>query len=176
MKNQPQKSDHHFNSVLERSENNLWACHFRVPDRIASKFGDVKSRRVVCVLNNSFTYQTAILAYREGYWVIRVNKSTMKKLKVGFGDEIEVQLSPDESEYGLPMPEELEELLLQDKNGAKYFKALTPGKQRTLLYMVNSVKNKEKRIIRALAIVNHLKVHKGAIDYKQLNQEIRNQK
>jgi uncharacterized protein YdeI (YjbR/CyaY-like superfamily) len=86
---------------------------------------------------------------------------------------VSVLLKKDESEYGLPMPEELQELLLQDEEGDRLFHALTIGKQRTLLYIVGSVKDTGKRISRALAIVNHLKATGGKIDYKKLNEAIR---
>lgn len=38
------------------------------------------------------------------------------------------------------MPEELEELLHQDEEGNRLFHALTPGKQRTLLYYIGAPK------------------------------------
>ena len=67
------------------------------------------------------------------------------------------------------MPEELRELFRQDKEGNKLFHALTRGKQRTLLYIIGNGKSPEKRAIRSIAIINHLKANKGKINYKQLN-------
>lgn len=172
-KSQPDSIE--FNATLERSDNKLWSAHVRVPDSVAKHFPDVESRRIVCTLNGSTRFQTAILPYRKGLWVIRVNKTLVRKLKVEFGEEIHVVIHPDESAFGLPLPEEFEELLLQDAEGKKWFDALTPGKQRTLLYIVDSVKSTEKRIARGLAILRHLKANKGVIDYKKLDGMIRRQ-
>ena len=88
------------------------------------------------------------------------------------GSKVSVKLCKDESEYGLPMPEELAELLAQDEEGDRLFHALTPGKIRTLLYIIGQPKNSDDRLHRALAVVEHLKMYKGKIEYKQLNLRI----
>lgn len=66
------------------------------------------------------------------------------------------------------MPEELEELLHQDEEGNRLFHALTPGKQRTLLYYIGSPKTADTRIYRAVAVVEHLKTYNGKIHFKIL--------
>ncbi|MEZ4892245.1 MAG: YdeI/OmpD-associated family protein [Saprospiraceae bacterium] len=86
---------------------------------------------------------------------------------------LRVSLKKDTSEYGLPMPEEMAEVLAQDDEGDKLFHALTPGKIRTLLYIAGNVKSSEKRISRSIAIVEHLKETKGKIDFKMLNIKLK---
>jgi hypothetical protein len=170
MKNvSPAKGEHQFTSTLERSDNKLWGCHFRVPAPIAKQLVDGESRRVVCTLNNRAEYQCAILTVGRGARVITVNKKLRDSLGLAFGMEVHVRLKKDTSEYGLPLPEELQELLRQDAEGNRVFHALTRGRQRTLLYIVNSAKNPEKRIARAIVIIKHLKANNGRINYKQLN-------
>lgn len=163
------KGEYSFTSTLERSDNKLWGSHFLVPKKIAEKLIDAESRRVVCMLNESAEFQCAILHYGNGRHVISVNKKLRDTLRIDVGSEVQVLLRKDESEYGLPLPGELEELFKQDTEGKKVFHKLTRGKQRTLLYIISSAKNSEKRIVRAIAIVNHLKANKGKIDYKKLN-------
>jgi hypothetical protein len=158
-----------FTSVLERSDNKLWGSHFPVPNRVVTPLIEDNSRRVVCTLNGTVEYQCAMLPHGNGSFVITVNTKRCDQLGLKFGMEIDVALRKDASEYGLPMPEELQELFRQDKQGSKVFHALTRGKQRTLLYIVGNAKSSEKRVVRAIAVVNHLKVNKGKINYKQLN-------
>ena len=52
------------------------------------------------------------------------------------GDDVAVELVVDDSKYGAEMPEELAEVLKQDRAGDKLFHALTSGMQRTLIYMI----------------------------------------
>jgi bifunctional DNA-binding transcriptional regulator/antitoxin component of YhaV-PrlF toxin-antitoxin module len=163
----------HFTSTLERSDNKLWGAHFQVPKHVAKKLIDGESRRVVCRLNDSVEYQCALLPHGEGTFVITVNKRLRDTLKLNFGDDVEVVLRKDKSEYGLPMPEEMQELFRQDREGDKLFHGLTRGRQRTLLYIINSKKDPDKRIASAITIVDHLKTNEGKINYKKLFLELK---
>ena len=163
-----------FTSELEESTNRLWGCHFGVPTLVSDTLiAESEDKRMVCTLNEKETYQCALLPRGDGTYLITVNKKIQTKLGLKIGSKVNVSLRKDESEYGLPMPEELAELLKQDEEGNRLFHALTPGKLRTLLYIVGQPKNTEIRLHRALAVVEHLKKNNGKIDYKQLNVSVR---
>lgn len=162
-----------FTSTLEKSHNKLWGSHFDVPRFVAEKLMNGKSRRVVCTLNESVEYQCALLPHGNGSFVITVNKKLRDTLNLTFGTMVQVSLRKDKSKYGLPMPDELKELLKQDKEGHRLIHSLTAGRQRTLLYIVGQAKTPDSRIARAVVIVRHLKTNKGKINYKQLNELIR---
>lgn len=163
----------HFTSVIEESTNKLWGSHFAVPDVVAKALIRGEDRRVVCILNEKIEYQCALLPRGDGSFLITVNKKTRDKLGLRPGSKVDVGLRKDESEYGLPMPEELAELLRQDEEGNRLLHALTPGKLRTLLYIAGQPKNSDIRLRRSLAIVEHLKKNGGKINYRQLNEEMR---
>ena len=168
------KSEIQFTSTLERSTNRLWGAHFRVPAQVVKKLSSHEHRRVVCVLNGVAEYQCAMLPFGNGAFVISVNKQLRDKLKLEFGMDVGVTLRKDTSEYGLPLPEELQMLFKQDKEGDKLFHALTRGRQRTLLYMVGHAKDPDKRIAIAITIIDHLKTNKGKINYRQLFTALKN--
>ena len=162
-----------FTSILEISTNKLWGAHLPVPDLIARTFLADDAKRVVCTLNGKVEFQCALIPKGEGAYCIMVNKKNRDQLGLKEGSSVQVSLKKDDSEYGLPMPEELAEVLAQDEEGNRLFHALTPGKLRTLLYIVGQVKSTDARISRALAIVNHLKANGGKIQYKQLNEDLK---
>ena len=162
-----------FNSVVERFDSNLWHYHMVVPKSAAEKFVQQKISRVVCKLNDSVEFQCAILSAGKGVHFININKKIRDSLQLKEGSKLSVIISEDKSEYGLPMPEELEVALAQDDEGEKFFHALTPGKQRTLLYIAGQPKNTDARIKRALVILEHLKQMKGKIDYKELHRMLK---
>jgi hypothetical protein len=162
-----------FSSKLEMSDNKLWGAHVEVPAVVVKKLAEGASRRVVCRLNDAVEYQCAMLPHGNGTFVITVNKSLRSKLRLEFGDAVRVQLIKDESEYGLPMPIELKELLKQDKEGKKLLHALTPGKLRTLLYMIGKGKDPDQRIAQSLVIVNHLKSNGGKLNYRRLSEALK---
>lgn len=164
---------HHFSSVLEASNNKLWGAHFTVPENAAKRLITATSRRVVCTINGVETFQCALIPHGNGSFVITVNKTIREKLELRVGITVDVHLQKDESKYGLPMPEEFAELLRQDKLGGRLFHALTAGRQRTLLYIIGQKKNPDSRIECGIIILEHLKINKGTIQYKNLNESLR---
>lgn len=169
-----------FTVILQRFDSQLWGHHFVVPDEIAEPFVASGSRRVVCTLFGKEQFQCALMARGEvlesappGKYFINLNKETRDKFHLRVGAELQVALEPDESKYGLPMPDEMAELLAQDPDADHLFHALTPGKQRSLLYIVGKPKTAETRLTKAIVIVEHLKVNEGKLDFKQLNEDFK---
>lgn len=165
---------YHFTAALDKLDSNLWSYYLPVPADVADIINqEQKDRRVVCTLNKKFTFQCALMPKGDGTYFIMVNKSIRDKLKLELGMKVEVSLKKDESEYGLPMPEEMAEVLASDPDGDELFHKLSPGKQRNLLYIVNKVKSTDLRIHKALVIMEHLKQQQGSIDFKLLYDQLK---
>ena len=162
-----------FVSTLQRSTNRLWGAHLPVPVTAVRRLSSKGSRRVVCALNGSKTFRCAVLPYSPGRWVVTVNQTLRRSLGLDFGDRVEVSLTPDESRYGHPMPSELAEAIHQDPVARAYFNALTMGRQRTLLYIVNGVKDPLRRAHRATVILRHLTKNQGELRYRELAGDLR---
>lgn len=165
-----------FTSYLEESNNRLWGQHFMVPSPIVAALSEgSEDKRVVCNINGVVEYQCALIPRGEGVFIIHINKARVKKLQLKIGDQVQVSIKKDHSEYGLPVPEEFVEVLEQEPEAKTFWEKLTPGKQRTLLYIVAQPKRSELRIRRALAIAGHLVANNGKINYRVLNDDLRNQ-
>ncbi|MCB9082467.1 MAG: DUF1905 domain-containing protein [Lewinellaceae bacterium] len=164
-----------FTSIVSELHNNVYNFHLPVPAALAAPFiDDQGDRRVVATLNGEHTYQCALMPKGDGDFFIMLNKKTREKLGLFTGVPVDVVLLKDTSEYGLPMPAEFAELLTIDEAGDRYFHALTPGKQRTMIHWIGSVKNPDLQLRRALIVVEHLKNNQGKIDFKLLNAEVKN--
>ena len=96
------------------------------------------------------------MALGQGNAYISINSKRMKELKVKEGDEVFVELAIDKSEYGMDVPEELQELLNQDPEGKRRFDILSPGKKRYIIYYVAGVKSSHLRLDRALLLITNL--------------------
>ncbi len=160
-----------FTARLENFNTKLWTYHIKVPKAIALHFKEKGNKRVVCTLNDEHSFQCAIMPAGDGVFFININKKIRDHFKLKEGSKLNVFLEPDTSEYGLPFPEELKEVLKQDKAGNKFFDQLTPGKQRNILYYVNQVKNTDLRIQRAMMFIDHLKRNNGKLNFRELFQE-----
>lgn len=156
-----------FTSILAKFEGNLWGHHIIVPDEIFQVFADT-DKRVVCKLNNLKEIQCALMPKGDGQYFINLNKELRKKLGINVGEEVRVEIRKDESEYGMPMPEEMQELLNLDDEGNHYFHQLTRGKQRSLLHIIGKPKTSNTRLKKAVVIIDYLKEVEGKLDFKEL--------
>ncbi|MDF2157636.1 YdeI/OmpD-associated family protein [Algoriphagus sp. CAU 1675] len=161
-----------FEAKLSRFDFNHWQNHIPVPDPIAAEMMDGNHRRVLVYLQDRGPFHMALMKAKD-YWYLLINQDLIKSLHLEQGISIQVKLEKDNSEFGHEVPEEFEVLLDQDKEGNDFFRTLTPGKQRSLIYLVSKVKNPESRMKKSLAILHHLKVSKGRLDFKQLNEWIK---
>ncbi len=165
-----------FSAILENFNASLWGHHIIVPDNIVQKIMKTGAKRVVCTLNEIHTFQCALMPKGDGQYFIMLNTEIRKKLQLHVGVKIDVVLKKDDSKYGLPMPEEMEELLKIDDEANHYFHALTPGKQRSLLHIIGKPKRTDTRLHKAIVITEYLKSTRGRLDFKELQEAFRNQR
>ncbi|MBK9017866.1 MAG: DUF1905 domain-containing protein [Saprospiraceae bacterium] len=161
-----------FTTPLENFNTALWNFHIVVLEQYAKPFLDGNDRRVVCTLNGSLEFQCALMPKGDGHFFININKKIRDKLKLQLGSKVEVSLSKDESEYGLPMPEEFGETLAQDEEGNALSSTHARQTAQPALHRW-SAKDSDTRLKRAIVLVEHLKANKGKIDFKQLNLDMK---
>ncbi len=94
---------------------------------------------------------------KEGGHFIHIGSAISKKLKIKKGLKVTATFFVDHSDYQFEMPEELKEVLNTDSEANKIFHSLIAGNQRGLIYLVTQVKSSDKRIGRALMIVEKIK-------------------
>ena len=162
-----------FVGTIDDFNSDLWGHHVMVPLEISTFFIEHNIKRLQCTLNDMETFQCALMPKGEGRYFINLNKERRKKLKLELGQKIKVKLERDHSEYGLPMPEELKELMNIDAEGHKLFHALTAGKQRNLLFIIGKPKKTETRLHKAWVVLEYLKSTDGNLDFRDLNQAFR---
>lgn len=162
-----------FKSILTRSTGKYTGFYFPVPERIAKKF-EIKdgTRRVMCTANGELTFPCSVLPYSDGFY-IGTNKQIRDKLAIDVGDSVSLEIVKDDSKYGFPMPEELQEVLDQDPEGEKLFHSLTAGLQRSMLYSIGKRKDVDQRIHVSLVLIEHLKKNSGKIIQEELRIELK---
>jgi hypothetical protein len=146
-----------YKTRIERLEYMNEMHYLEVPPDVIQQLGGSLKVRLLCTVNKKLTFPCGPIALGNGSGCISINKNRMKELGVRFKDEVQVSLVKDPSKYGMEMPEELSELLKQDKEGARRFKLLPPGKQRYIIYYVNQVKSSQLKINRAILLIENLK-------------------
>lgn len=130
---------------------------------------DKNPGRIIFSINGNGKISRALMPSGDGNYFILINQEICKQYKLEPEVEVVLQLSPDDSEYGMPLPEELAELWAVDEDAYTIFHKLTPGKQRGLIYQIGKPKGAETRIKKAVQISEYLKSVNGKLDYKELN-------
>ena len=162
-----------FRSTLDKGDTDIYHWFFPVPTEIAESFISGRDRRVICTVNQKEKYHCAIHGDGQGGYIMMLNRQRCNKLGLVRGQSFNVELEKDNSEYGVPMSEELREVLDQMSDADGYFHKMTKGKQRTLIYWVQNVKSSEIKIRRALVMANHIEELNGDVDYKLLNVQMK---
>lgn len=166
---------HDITSKIEQVGGSIWNLALFVEKDIAESI-ITSDRRVLVHFSTDFYIHAALMPDGNGEYFINVNKENRKKLNLTIGEEISFQIEKDNSKYGMPVPEEFKELWEFDIEFNTYFHDLTPGKQRSLLHMVNKMKSIDSRMKKALTICDYLKEVSGKLDYKELNIAFKNSK
>ncbi len=164
-----------FKTIINNTDNSLmWNNQIIVPKTISDKIIKSKVKRFTCDINGIVSFPCALMADGKNGFFILTNKPTIKKLKVKVGEEFNVTLTEDASEFGMPMCEELEVMLAEDPKFDAHLRGLTPGTIRSLIYLVNKYKSSDLRIRSIIVIADHLTANNGKIDNKLLYQALRN--
>lgn len=135
--------------------------HIFVPKEIYKPFADKKMNRVKVTFtfkNNTLDFYAAVKKDKlSGDYKMMFSKAKQKEVGIVLGDEFELQLFEDTSKYGVDMPEELEAVLMSDYDAYQLFEALTPGKQRSIIYGIIRFKGSQNKIDKALIMCENLK-------------------
>ncbi|MEO0734720.1 MAG: YdeI/OmpD-associated family protein [Bacteroidota bacterium] len=148
---------------------------FPVP---AAPLADILARehnpfRVLVEINGQGKISSGLMPNGKGDFFITISKEVRKRFGIEEGDEVDLIIRPDDSEYGMPVPEEMVELWALDEEAYDLFHQLTPGKQRGLIYQISKPKRPETRVKKAVQIHEYLKGTGGVLDYRELNEYIK---
>jgi len=159
-----------FTSHLKKMDSNIWGIIIPVPKDVSSFYIEKDIKRYIITLNKTCKIHRAFLSAGNGNWFIYINQEVQKEIKTPIGEEVFVEVEPDVSEYGMPLPDELAEGFLVMPTADELFHKLTRGKQRTLIYLVAKPKRPETKAKKAIDILEYLEAVNGKLDFKELNE------
>ena len=105
---------------------------------------------------NSIDFNLGVQFKKTGARYLSISQAMRKVANIKPGDRVKVSfqvVDPDK----LELPEEMEAVLAQDEARARLWNKLTVGLQRSLVHYINSTKNVDLRIERALYLLNKVK-------------------
>ncbi|NJB84570.1 hypothetical protein GGR26_000315 [Lewinella marina] len=131
------------------------------------------ANRVVCRINGEGVIHRGLMPDGHGDYILLISQEVKKQFGLADGEDVTIHLTPDDSDYGTPLPAEAAELWEIDPEAREVFHTLTPGKQRNLLLLIDKLKRPDSRAKKAVQIHEYLKAVNGKLDYRELNAWIK---
>ena len=118
----------------------------RIPTDIGAQLGGMKQMRVTGSLNGT-PIRTSTMPYRGGLFV-GLHKAAREAAGVEIGDEVELELTRDDSPRVLEIPPELEAAFVAEPALRDRFEALSFSRRRDLAGPISEAKKPETRAAR----------------------------
>ncbi len=153
----------------------VYATVFLIPgaavaDLLARKHN---GNRIICRIDDIGNIHSGLMADGRGDYFIIISQEVRKRFDLEIGKEVRLTITPDDSDYGMPLPAEAAELWEMDPEARMVFHTLSPGHQRNLLYQIDKLKRPESRAKKTVQIHDYLKEVNGQLDYRELNAWIK---
>ena len=142
-----------FSAEVESFERMGYGSFIALPEPIWDLAKASGFKRWICTLNDAITWHCAILPLGDGRRFVILSKDKLKAADVDLGHHVHVVLEPDMSQYGMALPEDLEEMLEADPEFQRRFDEMKPGRRRGVIHHIASAKTEEtiaKRIVRLM--------------------------
>lgn len=147
-----------FNGLLDRQEGGFQYHQIALPAEASDAFKQAGIKRVL-VRAAGHTYRRALISDGQGGSFVIFSKEMIKDTRAKLGATLALQIEPDPDPDALDIPEEFAELMAQDEAVAAGFRAMTPGRQRSLLIYITQAKGAETRLKRAIELGQKIVSH-----------------
>jgi hypothetical protein len=126
-----------------------------IPQEHVKPLGGLKQMRVFGTVNG-VAFRSSTMPYR-GAFYLGVHKATREAAGVEFGDELEIEISRDDSPRVLELPPELEEAFRAEPVLAERFASLSFSRRRELADPIGEAKRPETRTRRLAEALSRLR-------------------
>lgn len=135
---------HRFRSVIEAARGGGGVA--RVPPDVCQQIGGLKQLRIFGTVNG-VPYKSSTMPYR-GDFYMGIHKETREAAGVDIGDEVEIELTRDDSPRILELAPEFEAALAAEPDLRARFDALSFSRRRELADPVREAVKPETRAVR----------------------------
>jgi uncharacterized protein YdeI (YjbR/CyaY-like superfamily) len=127
----------------------------KIPEELVKALGGLKQMRMDAKLNG-VAFKTSTMPYRGGFYV-GVHKAVREQAGVGFGDEVDIELTRDDSPRVLELAPELDAALGTDPELRARFDALSFTRRKELSESIRTAVKPETRAARLEKVLAQLR-------------------
>ncbi len=144
------------NQILGQLEKRKGGYYFlKIMEGVVNQFKNGKHTRLICTVDQTLAFSCGLNHFGDGNFFIILSTKKVKDLGRSVGDSIAFELRQDPNPLGVDLPEVLTILLEQDERLKQKFESLTPGKKRSLVHAVSRIKDIDKQVEKASALLNN---------------------
>lgn len=131
-----------------------------VQSKIVEQFEKKAKTRLICRLPNEVEFQCGLNHLGDGNFFLILSMKNMERAGIAPGDQVAFKLLLDPNPLGVEIPEVLNVLLSQDEELNRLFEELSDGKKRGIIHQIIRIKDIDKQIHRAIALIKDPKAPK----------------
>lgn len=120
--------------------------YLTIPAEVVNLFENKRHTRLICTIDNHFAFQCGLNHLGDGNFFIIIGSQKMKEMGRKLGDKVRFEIKEDPNPLGVDIPEVLEAVLEQDEELKSIFDNLSLGKQRSVIFAIQKIKNIDKQI------------------------------
>lgn len=135
-------------------------CYFPINKQLIMQYEKNSKTRFICTIDDSYTFSCGLNHLGEGNYFVMLTKDRMNNIGKSVGDSIAIQLVEDTSKLGIEIPEVLEILLEQDPRLNAKFAQFTPGKQRSIIFQMNKIKDLNKQVAKTIELIDTVDLYR----------------
>ncbi len=120
--------------------------YLTIPAEVVNLFENKRHTRLICTIDNHFAFQCGLNHLGDGNFFIIIGSQKMKEIGRKLGDKVRFEIKEDPNALGVDIPEVLEAVLEQDEELKSIFDNLSLGKQRSVIFAIQKIKNIDKQI------------------------------
>lgn len=135
-------------------------CYFPINKQLIEQYEKNSKTRFICTIDDSYTFSCGLNHLGDGNYFVMLTKDRMNNIGKSVGDSIAIQLVEDTSKLGVEIPEVLEILLEQDPRLNAKFVQLTPGKQRSIIFQMNKIKDLNKQVAKTIELIDSIDLYR----------------
>jgi hypothetical protein len=131
-------------------------AYVQLPADVLAALGDRARQRVTGTFNG-VEYRSNLMPTGGGTACLGVHKATREAAGAAFGDEITIEIEPDQAPRPIEVPPALADALANDPDAKRAFDALSPSHRREHAQWVAEAKRDETRARRVTAVLKRLR-------------------
>jgi hypothetical protein len=127
--------------------------YLRIEADLVNQYPNRRHTRLICTLAGQLTFRCGLNHLGDGHYYLILASKNLAAINKKLGDLVQFELRVDPDPLGVDLPEVLACLLEQDPDLKREFDQLSLGKQRSVIFAVQKIKDLDRQVAKTVAAI-----------------------